>query len=75
MDPSHPVGFGRLLLSREFAVTLAACKLLLAGCVLFNLFQHGIFIDLGVDHLLQLKLVQREHADHLHQAGGQYLAL
>ncbi len=40
-----------------------------------NLFKDGIFNHLGIDHLLQLELIQRKHADHLHQPRGQYLAL
>ena len=43
--------------------------------VLFQLLENGILGDLGLDHLLQLQLVQGEHADHLHQPGRQDLAL
>ena len=42
---------------------------------LVNLLQHGIFHHLGIDHLLQLELVERQHAHHLHQARSQDLAL
>ncbi len=40
-----------------------------------QLFQHRIGHHLGVDHLPQLQAVQRQHADHLHQARRQYLLL
>ncbi len=40
-----------------------------------NLFQDGIFNHLGIDHLLQLKLIQGKNAHHLHQARSQDLAL
>ena len=43
--------------------------------VLFHLFENGILGDLGLDHFLQLQLVQRQHADHLHQPGRQDLTL
>ena len=42
---------------------------------LVNLFQDGIFNHLGIDHLLELELVERKHAHHLHQAWSQDLAL
>src|ERR1700733_8297870 len=45
------------------------------GNALFQLFQHRVLNDLGVDQLLQLQLVERQHTDHLHQARRQYLTL
>ncbi len=40
-----------------------------------DLFQDGVFHHLSIDHLLQLELVQRQNADHLHQAWREDLAL
>src|SRR4029077_13488684 len=41
----------------------------------FKLFQNRILDDFGVDHLLQLELVHRQYADHLHESRGQDLLL
>ncbi len=41
----------------------------------FQLFENRVFDHLGVDHVLELKLVEREDRDHLHQARGEDLAL
>ena len=40
-----------------------------------NFFQHRVGNHLLVDHLAQFELVEREHADHLNQAGRQDLLL
>ena len=49
---------------------------LIEGCGgLFELFEHGILNHLGVDHVLELKLIERENTDHLHQPGCQHLPL
>ena len=45
------------------------------GEVLGKLLQHRILDDLLVDHLAQFEPVQRQHADHLHQARRQNLLL
>ena len=37
--------------------------------------QNRIFHHLFGDHVLQLKLIKRKHADHLHQSWGEDLAL
>src|SRR5438309_2670349 len=41
----------------------------------FELLQHRILNHLRIDHVLQLKLVERKNRDHLHQARGKNLAL
>ena len=58
-----------------FPLGLASRQFLNGDCRLLNFFQHRILHHLGVDHLLKLELVQRQHADHLHQSGCQHLAL
>ena len=42
---------------------------------IFQFFENRILDHLRVDHVLELKLVEREDRDHLHQARGQDLAL
>ena len=42
---------------------------------LVNLFQNRVLHHLRIDHLLQLELVERQNAHHLHQAWSQDLAL
>ena len=42
---------------------------------LFQFFEDRILDHLSVDHVLELKLVEREDGDHLHQARGEDLAL
>ena len=37
--------------------------------------QDRVLDHLGVDHLLELKLVERQHAHHLHQPRSEYLLL
>ena len=41
----------------------------------FELLENRILDHLRVDHVLELKLVEREDGDHLHQARGEDLAL
>jgi hypothetical protein len=41
----------------------------------FELFENRILDHLGVDHVLELKLVEREDGDHLDQTRGKDLAL
>ncbi len=43
------------------------------GAVQF--FENRILSQLGIDHVGQLKLVERQDTDHLHEAGGQNLLL
>ena len=54
---------------------LAARNLIQHRNRLVNLLQDGIFHHLGIDHLLQLEIVERKHAHHLHQSRSQNLAL
>ena len=54
---------------------LLARHLVQHGNRFVNLFQDGIFHHLGIDHLLQLELIERKNAHHLHQARRQDLAL
>ncbi len=75
------LGFGRGL-RRSSLHTLHVQILLLSARHLIqhrnrfvNLFQDGVFHHLGIDHLLQLELVERKNAHHLHQARRQDLAL
>ena len=41
----------------------------------FQLFQHRVFDHLGIDHVLELELVEREYGHHLHEARRQNLPL
>ena len=42
---------------------------------IFEFFEDGVLHHLGIDHVLELDLVERKHTDHLHQARGEDLAL
>ena len=42
---------------------------------IFQFLENWILDHLGVDHVLELKLVEREDRDHLHQARSEDLAL
>jgi hypothetical protein len=42
---------------------------------IFKLFQHRVLDHLGIDHVLQLKLVEREYGHHLHETRRQNLPL
>ena len=65
------VGGGR----GAFAVFFLLADFVEQGNRLFQFFKDRILDHLGVDHVLELKLVEREDRDHLHQAGGEDLAL
>ena len=41
----------------------------------FQLFQHRVLDHLGIDHVLELELVEREHRHHLHETRRQNLPL
>ena len=66
---------GRDLFHRALSLGLASLHVVEQGNALLNLFEDRVLRHLRLDHLLQLKLIQRQHADHLHEARGQYLAL
>ena len=42
---------------------------------IFQLFEHRVLDHLGIDHVLELELVEREHGDHLHETRRQNLSL
>ncbi len=42
---------------------------------IFKFFQHRVLDHLGIDHVLELELVEREHGDHLHETRRQNLPL
>ena len=42
---------------------------------IFQFFENGVLHHLGSDHVLELKLVEREDADHLHQSRREDLPL
>ena len=65
---------GRFL-SGPLQPLLAACNLIQHRNCFVNLFKDRIFHHLGIDHLLELELVQRKYAHHLHQARRQHLTL
>ena len=72
---SSPAGRRRRSLRRGVRAPPPGWRHRRAGNVFFELLEHRIFDDLGVDHLLQLELVQGKHAHHLHEARGEYLPL
>ena len=41
----------------------------------FQFLENRVLHHLSIDHVLELKFVEREDGDHLHQARSQYLAL
>ena len=41
----------------------------------FELFENRVLDHLGIDHVLELKFIEREDGDHLHQARGEDLPL
>ena len=71
----RPLGFRHLLLSGKFAVPVASGQFIKACGALVDLLEDGVLHHLGVDHLLQFQLVEREYAHHLHQARRQHLPL
>ena len=66
---------GHFFLCRALPLRIPARYVVQQRDMFFYFFQHWIFNDFRVDHLLQLELVQRQHADHLHQARREYLPL
>ncbi len=70
------LGFGdRLGFDRPVAILFCAGDVVEEGNGLVHLLQNRVLGDLRLDHLLQLQLVQRQNADHLHQSRRQNLAL
>ena len=61
--------------SGMFAFFFTAANVVDQRDAIFQFFQNRIFHHLGVDHVLELKFVERKHADHLHEAWGQDLSL
>jgi len=57
------------------AFFLAAANVVNQRNRVFELLENRILDHLGIDHVLELELVEREHADHLHQARGKDLPL
>ena len=68
-------GFGGTHLDGAVVLDFLAGDVVEQRDILLDLLEDGVLGDLGVDHFLQLKLVERQDADHLHEAGRQYLAL
>src|ERR1700756_2116082 len=61
--------------SGAFAVFLFFADLVEQRNRVFELFEDRVLDHLSIDHVLELKLVEREDRDHLHQARGKNLAL
>src|SRR6267378_965630 len=57
------------------AFLLLASDIVEQGDGIFQLFKDRILDHLGIDHVLELKLVEREHGDHLHETRRQNLPL
>ena len=58
-----------------FPVFLFLAYFVEQGNGIFKLFENRVLDHLSVDHVLELKLVEREDGDHLHQSRSQDLAL
>src|ERR1700686_624569 len=58
-----------------FTLLLAAADVVDERNGIFKFLEHRILNHLGSDHVLQLKLVQSEDADHLHEARSEDLPL
>ena len=66
----------RLLRSlRALAICLASGNLVEQRNAGFEFLQNRVFNDLRIDHLSELELVQRKHADHLHEPRREDLLL
>ncbi len=66
----------RVFFGRDpFAIFFLAGGVIEQGNGVFQLLQNRILHHLGGDHVAQLKLVEREHADHLHEARREDLPL
>ena len=61
--------------SGALAVLLFFADFVEQGNGVFQFFENRILDHLGIDHVLELKLVEREDGDHLHQARSKDLAL
>ena len=57
------------------AVFLFLADFVQQGNGILKLLKYRVLHHLSVDHVLQLKLIEREDRNHLHQAWGQDLAL
>jgi hypothetical protein len=69
------LGLGGNLFRAALAIPLNPRSLLERRRGFLEFLQYGILDHLRVDHVLQLKLVEHKHTDHLHQARRQYLPL
>ncbi len=70
------IGFRFLRYFFRFFLQKVFVAVIVSLCGLFALFfEHRIGNHFLVDHFPQLKAVQRQHADHLDEAGGQNLLL
>ncbi len=68
-------GIGGDVFGGALHLGLAAGDVVEQGNGLVEFLKNGVFDDFGVDHLLQLELVQGQDTDHLHEARGQNLPL
>src|SRR5512133_2416987 len=60
---------------RTLALFLPASDVVDERNRIFQLFQNRVLHHLAIDHVLELKLVERKDADHLHEARRKYLPL
>ena len=60
---------------RAFAVFLFLAHLIKQRDSIFEFLENRVLDHLGVDHVLELKLVERKNRHHLHQPRGEDLAL
>ena len=67
--------FGRGLGGGAVEAFFLAADIVDQGDGIFELFEDRILDHLGVDHVLELKFIEREDGDHLHQTRGEDLAL
>ena len=60
---------------RALPLLFATSDIIHEGNRILQFLQNWILHHLAVDHVLKLKLVERKHADHLHEPGCKYLPL
>ena len=71
----YPLTFRRDFRRTAVAVAFTPRALIESLRLVLDFFEHRVLNHLAVEHFLQLQLVEREDAHHLHQAGRQHLPL
>ncbi len=75
VDLIERIGTFALFPRRLFAFGFLPGHVVQHGNGIVQLLKHGIFRDLGLDHVLELDFIERKDGHHLHQPRRQDLAL